>query len=115
MSRTKGRAKNLEPRPCEICQELFQPYTCRQRICGKPECKKEYDIQQSQIFYNKLREREKDREDLRPELRRQFKVFYTKDKNKWYWRAIGDNGSVLENGPFSTRKEAKQDFQEATE
>lgn len=114
--RKKGRAKNLAPRECEICKDIFQPYTCRQKICGKKECQREYDIVQARKFYYKVKEREKDRNaPVLPELRRKFEVCYIKKDQNWYWKATGDNGSILENGPFCTRQEAKEDFQLATE
>lgn len=114
--RTKGRAKNLAPRNCEICQEIFQPYTCRQKICGKKECQREYDIIQARKFYYKAKEREKDRNNyINEDLHRVFTVTYRKQGEKWFWKAVADNGSVLENGPFETRKQAKEDFQDATE
>ena len=32
-----------EPKPCVVCGELFQSRTRKGRICGKKECKREYN------------------------------------------------------------------------
>ena len=116
MPRTRSRAKKLQPRICEICQETFQPYTCRQKICGKKECEREYEIIKAREAYYRNKEKEQERKGvLDPEIRRNFSVEYTRESDKWYWKAVADNGSVLENGPFQSRQEAKKDFLEATQ
>lgn len=117
MTRKRSRAKNLEPRPCQICRNIFQPYTCRQILCGSSSCQREYDIEKAKEYYLQLKEREKGRkEDFEsPEIGRKWKVEYTKILEKWFWKAVADNGSVLENGPFKSREEARKDYREATE
>lgn len=38
--RVKVTPKSMEPRPCEICGEIYQPNTPNQRACSKVECRR---------------------------------------------------------------------------
>lgn len=44
-----------DPRPCLICDEDFAPKRIDQRLCGKPECKKEY-MRRASNKYNKKKQ-----------------------------------------------------------
>lgn len=49
------------------------------------------------------------------DYKRVFSVDFVKKGDKWYWKAVGDNESRLENGPFDTINDARKDYHEAIE
>ena len=109
-----SRAKGLEPKPCCICKELFQPFNSLQKTCGKEACPKVYDNEKAKESYHQRKEEErKIHKYLSPDKPRRFQVEFYTIEEKWYWKAIGDNGSKLSNGPFCTIEKAKKDYESA--
>lgn len=116
MARPKSKAKGLKPKACKICKELFQPWTSRQKVCEKPECRRIYGNQKQLEKYHRLKKEKKKIKTL-PfiDYKREFSVDFVKRDDKWYWKAVGDNESRLENGPFDTINDARKDYHEAIE
>ena len=109
--------KDRNPRPCVICSDIFHPLTCQQVTCGKPDCKKAYQLLKSKEHYYKTRRLKKKSKYIsdfvEPDKPRTFTLNLYMKESKWYWKAIADNGSCLENGPFETMALARKDYNKA--
>lgn len=108
------KPQGLKPKPCCICQELFQPFTRKQKTCGKPKCRRQYENEKSKEYYHRKKEEQKDiHRYLTPDKPRRFHVDYLFVKGEWFWNAVGDNGCKLSNGPFETIEMARKDYESA--
>lgn len=105
-----------EKKICVICKKEFTPLILKQQTCGKKECRYAYQLEKQKQKYWKNRTRKNkpiDKEWIDSDLVRKFSVTFFIINKKWYWEAIGDNGSKLSNGPFDSIREAKEDYEGA--